>query len=106
MATENILMDATKNGGDRQDLHENIRLKSIEAGRVVKVEGKSNNMLELIAADPAFKVDYDRLKELTDPKLYIGRCPEQVDTFLNECVRPLIEAHKSDLDIGEQELKV
>ncbi len=106
MATENILMDAVENGGDRQELHEKIRVASIEAGKVVKEQGKSNNMLELMAADPELGVSADRLNELTDPKLYIGRCPEQVDTFLNECVRPLIAAHKDDLEVSEVELKV
>ena len=106
MATENILMDAVENGGDRQELHENIRLKSIEAGSVVKEQGKPNNMLELIAADPEFGVDISRLQELTDPKLYIGRCPEQVDAFLDECVKPLLAAHADDLTVGETEIKV
>ena len=106
MATENILMDAVENGGDRQELHEKIRLASIEAGKVVKEQGKPNNMLELMAADPELGVSADRLNELTDPKLYIGRCPEQVDTFLNECVRPLIASHKDDLEVSEVELKV
>ena len=106
MATENILMDAVENGGDRQELHENIRLKSIEAGSVVKEQGKPNNMLELIAADPAFGVDINRLQELTDPKLYIGRCPEQVDAFLEECVKPLLASHADDLSVGETEIKV
>ena len=106
MATENILMDAVENGGDRQELHENIRLKSIEAGSVVKEQGKPNNMLELIAADPEFGVDINRLKELTDPKLYIGRCPEQVDAFLEECVKPILASHSADLSVGETEIKV
>lgn len=106
MATENILMDAVANGGDRQELHEKIREFSVEAGAVVKEEGKPNNMLKLIAADPEFGVSADRLNELTDPKLYIGRCPEQVDAFLDECVRPLLAAHKDDLDVSEVELKV
>ena len=106
MATENILMDAVENGGDRQELHENIRLKSIEAGSVVKEQGKPNNMLELIAADPEFGVDINRLQELTDPKLYIGRCPEQVDAVLEECVKPILASHAADLSVGETEIKV
>ena len=106
MATENILMDSVERGGDRQEGHEKIRVYSVEAGRVVKEEGKPNNMLELIASDPDFGISADRLNELTDPKLYIGRCPEQVDAFLSECVNPLIEAHKDDLKVSDVELKV
>ena len=106
MMTENIMMEATKKGGNRQELHEEIRQLSMQAGSVVKNEGKPNDLLERIAADPKFGMTMDELIKLRDPKLYIGRCPEQVDAFLSECVRPLIEAHKADLEVSEVELKV
>ena len=106
MATENIMMEATKKGGNRQELHEKIRVLSMEAGAVVKQEGKPNDLLSRIVKDPAFGLSSEDIEKLIDPKLYIGRCPEQVDTFLNECVRPLIEAHKDDLKVEAVELKV
>lgn len=106
MATENIMMAATNKGGDRQELHEKIRVYSMEAGSVVKNEGKPNDLLERIARDPAFGLDHDSLNELLDPSLYIGRCPEQVTTFLTEAVYPVLDAHKSDLEVNAVELKV
>ena len=106
MMTENIMMEATKKGGNRQELHEEIRQLSMQAGSVVKNEGKPNDLLERIAADPKFGMTMDELIKLRDPKLYIGRCSEQVDAFLNECVRPLIAAHRDDLEVSEVELKV
>ena len=106
MMTENIMMEATKKGGNRQELHEEIRQLSMQAGSVVKNEGKPNDLLERIAADPKFGMTMDELIALRDPKLYIGRCPEQVDAFLNECVKPLLKAHEADLAVDEVELKV
>ncbi|MCR4556981.1 MAG: adenylosuccinate lyase [Saccharofermentans sp.] len=106
MMTENIMMEATKKGGNRQELHEEIRQLSMQAGSVVKNEGKPNDLLERIAADPKFGMTMEELIKLRDPKLYTGRCPEQVDTFLNECVRPLLAAHKDDLEVSEVELNV
>ena len=106
MMTENIMMEATKKGGNRQELHEEIRQLSMQAGSVVKNEGKPNDLLERIAADPKFGMTMDELVALRDPKLYIGRCPEQVDAFLNECVKPLLKAHEADLAVDEVELKV
>ena len=106
MATENIMMEATKRGGNRQELHEKIRVLSMEAGAVVKQEGKPNDLLSRIVKDPAFGLSSEDIEKLINPTLYIGRCPEQVDTFLNECVRPLIEAHKDDLKVEAVELKV
>ena len=82
MATENILMAAVKHGGDRQDLHERIRVHSMDAARTVKVEGKPNDLLDRIAADPAFGLDGDALRSVLDPALYVGRSPEQVDEFI------------------------
>lgn len=106
MATENIMMEAVKRGGDRQELHEKIRVHSMEAGAVVKKEGKPNDLLERISNDPAFGLDKDSLSELLNPKLYIGRCPEQVTAFLNECIKPILDSHKDDLKIDEVELNV
>ena len=94
MATENIMMDAVKAGGDRQELHEKIRTLSMEAGRNVKEEGKENNLLELIAADPAFNLSLDKLQEAMEPSRYIGRSPVQVEHYLREVVTPLLESHK------------
>ena len=94
MATENIMMDAVKAGGDRQELHERIRELSMEAGRNVKVEGKDNNLLELIAADPAFNMTLDDLQKTMDPAKYTGRAAVQVDNFLKKVVHPVLEANK------------
>ena len=106
MATENILMEAVKKGGDRQALHEKIRVASMEAGKTVKVEGKPNNLLDLIVDDEEFGLDRDSLDSLLDPKLYIGRCPEQVTTFIEEAVKPVLAKHAEDLKVEEVELKV
>ncbi len=94
MATENIMMDAVKAGGDRQELHERIRELSMEAGRNVKVEGKDNNLLELIAADPAFNMTLEDLQKTMDPAKYTGRAAVQVDNFLKKVVNPVLEANK------------
>ncbi|MCI5585497.1 MAG: adenylosuccinate lyase [Lachnospiraceae bacterium] len=97
MATENIMMDAVKNGGNRQELHERIRELSMEAGKRVKVEGKENNLLELIAADPAFNLTMEELEKTMEPARYVGRSSQQVDRFLREVIRPLLEANKEVL---------
>ncbi len=99
MATENIMMDAVKAGGDRQELHERIRELSMEAGKTVKVEGKDNNLLELIAADPAFNLSLEDLQKSMDPKKYIGRAKEQTERFVNEVVQPILDSHKELLGI-------
>jgi adenylosuccinate lyase len=91
MASENILMRAVKAGGDRQELHEKIRLHSLEAGRVVKDEGKPNDLLERIAADPAFGLSWNELDALMEPSLYIGCCISQVEAFLRDHVYPRLE---------------
>ena len=106
MATENIMMEAVKRGGDRQALHEKIRVASMEAGKTVKVEGKPNNLLDLIVEDPEFGLDRESLDSLLDPKLYIGRCPEQVTTFIEEAVKPVLASHADDLKVEDVELKV
>ena len=106
MMTENIMMEATKKGGNRQELHEKIRQLSMEAGAVVKKEGKPNNLLDLIANDDSFGLSKDELLKLADPSLYIGRCPGQVTAFLEEVVNPILKTHTEDLKIEEVELKV
>ena len=97
MATENIMMDAVKAGGDRQELHERIRELSMEAGKNVKVEGRDNNLLELIAADPAFNLTLEELQKTMDPKKYVGRAKEQTETFVFKVVKPVLDAHKEML---------
>ncbi|MCR5160334.1 MAG: adenylosuccinate lyase [Lachnospiraceae bacterium] len=99
MATENIMMDAVKAGGDRQEMHEKIRTLSMEAGRHVKEEGRENDLLELIAADPAFGLKLDDLKKSMDPSRYTGRSAYQVDRFVKECVQPVLDAHKDMIGI-------
>jgi len=99
MATENIMMDAVKAGGDRQELHERIRTLSMEAGRTVKVEGKENNLLELIAGDPAFGLTLEELQKAMDPARYVGRAPRQVEEFLEETVRPVLEENRQLLGV-------
>ena len=99
MATENIMMDAVKAGGNRQELHERIRELSMEAGRNVKVEGKENNLLELIAADPAFNMSLEDLQKTMDPAKYVGRSREQVDAFLKNVIRPVLEENKELLGV-------
>ena len=94
MATENIMMDAVKAGGDRQELHERIRELSMEAGKTVKVEGKDNNLLELIAADPAFNLTLEELEKTMDPAKYTGRASVQVDAFLKNVINPMLEENK------------
>lgn len=106
MASENIMMDAVKRGGDRQQLHERIRVHSQEAGRSVKEFGLTNNLIDLLADDPMFGLSREELFAHMEPSRYIGRCPEQVTDFLTECVRPVLEAHRSALTDQAVELKV
>ena len=97
MATENIMMDAVKAGGDRQELHERIRELSMEAGRNVKENGGENNLLELIAADPAFGLSLEDLKKTMEPSRYVGCAPAQVDAFLGQVVKPILEEYREVL---------
>ena len=99
MATENIMMDAVKAGGDRQELHERIRVLSMEAGKHVKEEGKENNLLGLIAADPAFNMTLEELQKSMEPSRYVGRAPRQVDNFLKNVVNPILEENKELLGV-------
>ncbi len=102
MATENIMMDAVKAGGDRQELHEKIRTLSMQAGRVVKEEGGDNPLLQLIAADPAFGLSLDELQALMEPARYVGRAPEQVAEFLEEEIAPILEENKDLLGLSAE----
>ncbi len=99
MATENIMMDAVKAGGDRQQLHERIRTHSMEAGRMVKEEGKENDLLQRIASDPMFNTDMESLKSVMDPSLYVGRAPRQTDEFISDVVKPILAERKELLGI-------
>jgi len=106
MASENIMMDAVKRGGNRQELHERIRVLSQEAGKNVKDLGLSNNLIDLIAADPAFGMTKEELTVHLEPAQYIGRCPQQVEEFLREEVAPVLAEHQAALAEKETELKV
>ena len=97
MATENIMMDAVKQGGNRQELHEEIRKLSMEAGKTVKEQGGENNLLELIAEDDAFPMSLDELKESMQPEKYVGRAPSQVTNYLRDVVRPVLDENKESL---------
>ena len=99
MATENIMMDAVKKGGNRQELHEKIRQLSMEAGRNVKVEGKENNLVELIAADPSFGLTKEEIEATLKPELYVGRAPRQVEVYLRDVVGPVLAANREALGL-------
>ena len=107
MATENILMEAVRAGGDRQDLHEAIRSHSMEAGKVVKAEGKPNDLIERLANDPLFAKVAPMFKDILDPKLFIGRAPQQVEDYLAGTVRPLIASLSKEVkETRTEEIKV
>ena len=105
MATENIMMDAVKAGGDRQELHERIRQLSMEAGRTVKEEGKPNDLLDRIAADPAFNITKEALQKVMKPENYVGRAPQQTAEFLDGVIKPIL-TQNSDLLGMEPEINV
>lgn len=102
MATENIMMDAVKAGGDRQELHERIRELSMEAGKTVKEEGKPNDLLDRIAADPNFKISKEALQKVMRPENYIGRSVEQTTEFLNGVIKPILSANKDQLGLNAE----
>ncbi len=102
MATENIMMDAVKAGADRQEMHEKIRTLSMEAGRRVKEEGRDNNLLELIAGDPAFPQTRDELERSMNPSDYVGCAPRQVEQYLEEVVKPMLDAHRGELGMNAE----
>lgn len=93
MATENIMMDAVKRGGNRQELHERIRIHSMEAAKVVKEQGGENDLLARIAADPVFGVTLSELQDILQPAKYVGRAPRQTEEFLQETVAPVLEKY-------------
>ena len=99
MATENIMMDAVKAGGDRQELHERIRELSMEAGKNVKEKGLDNNLLELIASDPAFGMNMEQLQAIMKPENFVGRAPQQTEEFVNEVINPILEENKEVLGL-------
>ena len=99
MATENIMMDAVKAGGDRQELHERIRELSMIAGRNVKELGEENNLLDLIANDPMFNLSKEELKESMKPEKYIGRSSVQVEDFIKRIIKPILDENKDILGI-------
>ena len=106
MATENIMMDAVKKGGDRQELHERIRQHSMEAGKTVKMEGKKNDLLERIAADPMFGLTIEELNAIMEPKNFVGRAPEQTEEFVNGYVKPVLEENKELLEENGEAVRV
>ena len=106
MATENIIMEGVKRGGDRQELHEKIRVLSMEAGNTVKIEGKPNDLIERILKDGTFNLKEKDVNALLEPSLYVGRAPEQVTDFINEEVNPLLTANRSILNLNKTDLKV
>ena len=105
MATENIMMEAVKRGGDRQELHERIRVHSMDAGKIVKQDGGENDLLERIANDPAFGVTLDQLKAIMKPELYVGRAPQQTEEFVENFIKPITEKYKDLLGMNV-EIKV
>jgi adenylosuccinate lyase len=94
MATENIMMSAVKKGGDRQELHEKLRVHSIAAGKTVKEEGRPNDLIERVCADPSFGLDYDEVEALLKPEAFTGRAPQQVEEYLEAVVQPILEANR------------
>ena len=106
MATENIMMDAVKKGGDRQELHERIRQHSMEAGKTVKMEGKKNDLLERIAADPMFGLTIDELNAIMEPKNFVGRAPQQTEEYVNGYVKPVIEENKELIEESGEAVRV
>ena len=98
MASENIMMDAVKKGGNRQELHERIRVHSIAAGKNVKEEGGKNDLIERILADPAFGLSAEEVEKSLTPEHYVGRAPQQVEEFIAEYIRPLLEEFSGDIE--------
>ena len=102
MATENILMDAVKAGGDRQELHEKIRMHSMAAGKIVKEEGKANDLLDRIVSDPDFHITKEALQKVMKPENYVGRATEQTQEFLNGVIKPILAENKDALGLSAE----
>jgi len=99
IATENILMEAVKKGGDRQELHERIRILSMEAGAEVKVKGNRNDLIDRILKDETFDLSEEELKDILNPQKYIGRSAEQVEEYVAETVQPILNAYQDQLNV-------
>lgn len=102
MATENIMMNAVKKGGDRQELHEKIRQHSVAAASRIKVEGLNNDLVDRIADDEAFNMTKDEIVEILKPENFIGRAPEQTEDFINEFINPVLEKYNDELGFKAQ----
>ena len=100
MATENILMECVKRGGDRQELHEAIREHSVACAKAIKQDGAENDLLDRIAADPRFGLTRREIDSLLDVRAFVGRAPEQTEEFLTEVVRPLLEKYSGEGDVS------
>ncbi|MDL2289619.1 hypothetical protein LJB83_02525, partial [Clostridia bacterium OttesenSCG-928-F22] len=98
MATETILMEAVRRGGDRQDLHEKIRVYSMEAGARVKQEGKENNLLELIMQDGAFKLSKEEIADIVNPQAFVGRSEQQVEEYIAGYIQPILDDNAADIN--------
>ena len=94
-------MECVKAGGDRQELHEAIRVHSMEAGKIVKQEGKANDLLERIGRDPLFQSVHSQLESLVDPSRFVGRAPEQTSEFIDEVVGPILEKNRDLLEVED-----
>lgn len=105
MATENVIMEAVKKGGDRQKLHEAIRVHSMEAGKMVKVEGQENDLLERIEKDPIFGLSHEDILDLMNPVQFIGRSSEQTEEFISDFINPIIDEYREKIKI-DVKLKV
>ena len=105
MAKENIMMDAVKAGGNRQELHERIRVHSMAASKVIKEEGGENDLLERIAADPAFGVTLEQLHAIISPEKYVGRAPQQTEDFINNEVKNALKPYEN-MDNYKAEINV
>ena len=99
MATENIMMHAVKMGGDRQELHEKIRVHSMEAGKRVKVDGEENDLIDRIVADPSFNITREEIESVLRPENYVGRAPKQTEEFLSEVVKPILDKNRELLGL-------
>lgn len=106
MATENLMMEAVKRGGDRQELHERIRVHAMEAGRQVKEWGRDNDLLKRFAADKAFGLSMEEIKAQLNPSDYIGRCPQQVDEFLQGTIQPILDKNEKGLYETNPDIRV
>ena len=106
MASENIMMDAVKKGGDRQALHEKLRQYAMQAGKRVKEEGLDNNLIELVLADPDFKITREEIDAILMPESFTGRSEQQVEEFVTNCVQPVLDKYKDELSDAAVELSV